>query len=336
MRSYCAQGLSLERCFAITDLTKNQYYYKPSGKKRGRRPSTSTLYKDNSSGGTESIDNSTVVRRIVDIKLDPDHANYYKLITKTLCLEGYYINHKKVYRLMYEHLLLEDRKKQTGKKYVQYRRVAPSQPLEVLEMDIKYVWLYEKMKYAFVLTVIDTFTRYVLHWAVGLQMQTAQVKEVWEYVIAHYIQPYRGMGESIDIEVRSDNGKQFSSKEIISFFKDNYLDQVHTHPYTPEENGHVESFHKTLGKSISKDSFTNLESLETRLNKFYLAYNNKRAHGSILGLPPAIFWALIVTDKIAVEVDAEKRRTKCKLKVAYQDITGLPRINEYKYRVLRT
>jgi hypothetical protein len=45
---------------------------------------------------------------------------------------------------MYEHLLLEDKKKQTGKKYVQYRRVAPSKALEVIEMDIKYVWLYEK------------------------------------------------------------------------------------------------------------------------------------------------------------------------------------------------
>lgn len=336
MREYSSHGLSLERCFAITGMTKNQYYYKQSGNKRGRRPSITTLYKDGSEGSTELIENTTVVKRIVDIKLDPDHANYYKLITKTLCLEGYYINHKKVYRLMHEHLLLEDRKKQTGKKYVQYRRVAPSKALEVIEMDIKYVWLYEKRRYAFVLTVIDTFTRYVLHWAVGLQMKTAQVKEVWEYVITHYIQPYRGIGKSIDIEVRSDNGKQFSSKEIISFFKDNYLDQVHTHPYTPEENGHVESFHKTLGKAISKDRFTTLSSLETRLNKFYLAYNNKRAHGSILGLPPSIFWALIVMEKIDVETNHEKRRTKCKLNVAYQDIKELPKINQYKYRVLRT
>lgn len=336
VRTYCSLGLSLERCFAIAGLSKNQYYYKQSGKKRGRGPSTTTLYKDKVSKNTELVPNTTIVRRIVDIKLDSDHANYYKLITKTLCLEGYYINHKKVYRLMHEHLLLEDKKKQTGKKYVQYRRVAPSKALEVIEMDIKYVWLYEKKKYAFVLTVIDTFTRYVLHWSVGLQMKSSQVKEVWEYVIAHYIQPYRGMGEFIDIEVRSDNGKQFSSKEIISFFKENYLDQVYTHPYTPEENGHVESFHKTLGKSISKDRFTTLQSLETRLNKFYLAYNNKRAHGSILGLPPSIFWALIAMDKVEIETNYEKRRTTCKLKVAYQDIMSLPYINDYKYRVLRT
>jgi transposase InsO family protein len=336
VRDYASQGLSLDRCFSITGLTKNQYYYKQSGNPRGKRPSTTTLYKDKSRGDELSIDNTSVVRRIVDIKLDPDHANYYKLITKTLCLEGYYINHKKVYRLMFEHLLLEDRKKQTGKKYVQYRRVAPSRPLEVIEMDIKYVWLYEKKKYAFVLTVIDTFTRYVLHWSVGLQMKTSQVKEVWEYVIAHYIQPYLGLDKSIEVEVRSDNGKQFSSREIISFFEDNYLNQVHTHPYTPEENGHVESFHKTLGKAISRDRFTTLQSLETRLNNFYLSYNNKRAHGSILGLPPAIFWALVELKKINVAVNQEERRTKCTLKVAYQDIMCIPKVNQYKYRVLRS
>lgn len=336
VRNYSSQGLVLSRCFAISGISKNQYYYKRTGRAKGKRPSVSTAHKDRSSGVLTSVDNTDVVRRIVEIKLEVDHANYYKLITKTLCLEGYYINHKKVYRLMYEHLLLEDRKKSAGKKYVQYRRVAPKGPLEVLEMDIKYVWLDEKRRYAFVLTVIDTFTRYVLHWSVGLQMKTQQVKEVWEYVIAHYIQPYRGKDYSIDIEVRSDNGKQFSSKEIIAFFNENELNQVHTHPYTPEENGHIESFHNTLGKSIKKDRFTNLSDLERRLQKFYLAYNNKRAHGSTLGLPPAIFWSLVSMKQIEVEVNEEKRRTNCKLKVAYQDILGLPNIRKYQYRVKGT
>ena len=336
VRNYSSQGLALAHCFAISGISKNQYYYKRTGRGKGKRPSTSTPHKEKSSGELTLVDNTDVVRRIVEIKLDDDHANYYKLITKTLCLEGYYINHKKVYRLMYEHLLLEDKKKITGKKYVQYPRVAPKGPLEVLEMDIKYVWLDEKRKYAFVLTVIDTFTRYVLHWSVGLQMKTQQVKEVWEYVIAHYIQSYRSKDYSVDIEVRSDNGKQFSSKEIIAFFKENELNQVHTHPYTPEENGHIESFHNTLGKSIRKDRFMNLLDLDRRLQKFYLAYNNRRAHGSTLGLPPAIFWSLVSMQQIEIEVDEEKRRTTCKLKVAYQDILGLPNIRKYQYRVIRT
>lgn len=269
----------------------------------------------------------------MDIKVDPDHSNYYRLITKTLCLQGYYINHKKVYRLMYENVMLEPKNKATGKKYVKYRRVAPSGPLEVLEMDIKYVWVYETRKYAFILTVIDTFTRYVLHWDVGFSMKSEQVKHVCEYIVANYIQPILGLDSTTEIEVRNDNGKQFSSKEIISFFEANELTQVFTHPYTPEENGHVESFHKTLGKALSNDKFRSLAQLESRLTRFYTMYNNQRSHGSIKGLPPAIFWSLVNKDLVTVKVDSEKRRVQCELKVAYQDIMQIDEIHSHRYQV---
>lgn len=73
-------------------------------------------------------------------------------------------------------------------------------------------------------------------------MKTEQVKQVWRFVIARYFQGVLTSGCELDIEIRNDNGKQFSSEQIKAFFKDNYLMQVFTHPYTPEENGHIESF----------------------------------------------------------------------------------------------
>ena len=111
---------------------------------------------------------------------------------------------------MFEYLLLEEPRRRSGRKFVKYRRVAPTKALEVLEMDIKYVWVYEKNKYAYILTVIDTFSRYVLHWAVGYRMKSIQVKQVWEYIITHYLQEKRLEEGPIEIEVRNDNGKQFS------------------------------------------------------------------------------------------------------------------------------
>lgn len=327
--------MNVAACLQIVGLTKNQYYYSQTGQKPGRRPSKITLCKDHTTGDIIRVCNTKVVERVVTLKLDPDHANHYRLLTKTLCLEGFYINHKKLYRLMYEHLLLEDRQKGTKKKYVQYWRAVPTQPLEILEMDIKYAWVYEKRKYAFVLTVIDTFTRYVLHWDVGFSMKSLQVKQVWEYIIAEYIQPIRGKSAEVEIEVRSDNGKQFSSKEIIEFFEENELTKVFTHPYTPEENGHVESFHKKLGKSLKDERYASLGGLEQRLAKFYITYNNYRSHGSIKGLPPAIFWALYQMNEVETTIDEEKRKMKVELKVAYQDILGLPNINMYKYRALQ-
>jgi transposase InsO family protein len=42
-----------------------------------------------------------------------------------------------------------------------------------------------------------------------------------------------------------------SAKLIQEFFKENYLNQVFTHPYTPQENGHIESFHAILAKKTT-------------------------------------------------------------------------------------
>lgn len=326
-------GLRRDKCLDITRLTKNQFYYVQKGTKPGRSPSDVTQWRDPSTLITYGVDNADVVQKIVEIKLNPDLANWYRMITVTLQILGYYINHKKVYRLMSEYILLEKPKKRTGREFVKYRRVAPTKPLEVIEMDIKYVWIYGTRKYAYILTVIDTFTRYVLHWAVGYTMKSEQVKVVWEHIITKHLQPAGILEQGLDIEVRNDNGKQFCSEQIINFMKENYLNQVFTHPYTPEENGHVESFHKTLGNALRKDRFTTLDMLEQRLKKFYTSYNNDRSHGSIKGIPPAKFWALYDLNKIEI-IPLEKRRIKFELKVAYQDILTIPSINRYDYRAL--
>lgn len=327
-------GLTRDCCLEIASLTRNQFYHRAKGTKPGRAPSTSTVWRDPETRIHYEVENIAVVQKIVEIKLEPDHTNWYRMICVALQMCGYFINHKKVYRLMREYQLLDEPRKRTGRDFVKYRRVTPAGPLRVIEMDIKYVWIYEIQKYAYILTVIDTFTRYVLHWSVGYTMQSEQVKEVWEYIVAEYFQPAGLLTQQLEIEVRNDNGKQFNSNVVIQFFKDNGLIQLFTHPYTPEENGHVESFHHILGKALKQDKFTSRATLEKRLNRFYICYNNERSHGSTKGVPPAKFWALCDLDKIEV-IPLGKRKVKFKLKVAYQDILTITSIDKYIYRGIR-
>lgn len=323
-----ALGLTRDKCLGITGLTKNQFYYLNTGTKPGKQPSATTTWRDPSTLINYQVDNEEVVNKIVEMKLDPDHPDWYRLIAVALQIYGYSINHKKVYRLMREYMLLEQARKRKCRNFVRFRRVTPDGPLRVLEMDIKYIWIYEKRRYAFILTVIDTFTRYVLHWTAGYSMKSEQVKRVWEYIVAEYLQPAGMLNKGVDIEVRNDNGKQFNSNLIIDFFQQNYLDQVFTHPYTPEENGHIESFHGILGKALSKDCFTSLSMLEKRLERFYNCYNNERSHSGILGIAPAKFWALYDLEKIEM-IPLEKHKVKYKLTIPYQDILTIPTIHKY-------
>ena len=141
--------------------------------------------------------------------------------------------------------------------------VDPVPPLELLEMDIKYVWVEEHARHVFVLTVIDTFTRFLLPKHVAYRMTRYEVIAVWEYVIAHYLQEFDALVKGLHIEVRNDNGPQFGAKDVQKLFEDNHLHRFH---------------------------FQTLEELESNIDGFYAKYNCVRLHGSIASLTPMLFW----------------------------------------------
>lgn len=334
-KAYMNYGLSRDVVLSITGLSKHQLYHKSKGTKPGKRPTHVTKWKNHDTQLVIQRPNEELVEDIIRILSNSDLPNWYRTVTTTLQVQGWYVNHKKVYRLEKENALLGKARKKKGRTFVKFRRVTPNGPLEILEMDIKYQWIEGKKRYAYILTVIDTFTRYVLHWAVGYEMKQEQVKQVWEYVIAHYLQEADLLNKSIEVEVRNDNGKQFCAEMIQSYFEENHLNQVFTHPYSPEENGHVESFHKTLGGSLKNNYYENLEQLKKRLITFYLTYNNERHHGSIAKLSPRYFWALWEDQQINM-TRYDKKKATFKLKIPYQEVLSLSTIDDYLYRVMGT
>jgi putative transposase len=93
----------------ILGITRHQFYYFPTGTAKGKQASEVTVYSNYKTKKRIEVLNEVVVKAIIYIKQNlskqvesprPDLANWYRLITYTLQVEGYYINHKKVYRLM--------------------------------------------------------------------------------------------------------------------------------------------------------------------------------------------------------------------------------------------
>ncbi len=314
---YIGQGLKRDRALSIASVSKHQYYYRPNSIcKPGRIPTQSTRM------GKEVVSNEKVISQMREAHTDPDIQYGYHRMTTHLKLLGYLINHKKVYRLMKEAFLLQERNRRfVQKKYVKYRIVTPEGPLSVLEMDIKLIWVTEHRRNAYVLTIIDTFTRAVLHWQVGYQMKESQVRSAWKAVIEDYLQPYDLLKKELHVEVRSDNGPQFIAKNLRNFLKENHLDHVFTHPYTPQENGHIESFHHILSLALKKQAFWSLTDLEERLEKFYHAYNYVRLHGSTAHLPPMVFWKCW-NEGLIERAELSKKRVKFKLNIPYQQLSG--------------
>lgn len=228
---------------------------------------------------------------------------------------------------MKEHHLLKPKHKRKARTYARYRTVIPKGPLEVLEMDIKYVWVQQSRRYVYILTILDTFTRFVLHWRMGFTMKASDVKAAWEQVIVEHLQPADMLNKKVQIEIRNDNGPQFGAQTIQSFFRDNYLNQVFTHPYTPQENGHVESFHSILSNALGANAFWDVEVLNQRLTIFYEKYNNVRLHGAIANIPPRLFWEMWDKDLIERK-EYKNKKVKFFSKIPYQQLSGNENLRE--------
>jgi putative transposase len=296
------------------------YYYEPKASLKGRKPSTHTLCLQDDCTLTQ-VSNDKVVDDIVTLKSDPEKDYGYKAMTAALMLKGYIINHKKVYRLMAQWQLLHEPRQKAPREYVKYRRVDPAEPLTVMEMDIKYQWVVSHQRYAYILTIIDCFTRKVLHWQVAYSIKKDQVIAAWRDVIVGHLQAHQMLKKNLIIEVRNDNDSRFWAKEVTAFLTENHLNQVFTHPYTPEENGHIESFHAILGRSLDKKNFYTIDDLEAHLRIFYNTYNNIRLHGSLDHLSPVMFWKLW-NDGLIESTKRKNQPMKHKLRVPHYLISG--------------
>jgi len=326
VNQYIFQGMKRDTALGITGVSKHQYYYHPQPDHRGRKPSQTTSKLEDS--GVVHVLNDEVVQQITDIQKDPDTDYGYHKMTYALLILGYLINHKKVYRLMKKGHLLKNRYQKTPRQYARYRKVMPTKPLEVLEMDIKFVWVEEHRRHAFVFTVIDTFTRAILYWQEAYQFKQGQVKRAWEYIIEYFLQPFDCLNEMIHIEVRNDNDSRFAAKTVQQFFAENHLNQVFTHPYTPQENGHIESFHAILSQMLSRYTFWSIEQLHQCLVAFYGKYNFKRLHSSTAFLPPMVFWRCWQEGLIDMKINEKCRTIKFKLNVQYPQLSGIMSLRE--------
>lgn len=313
-------GMTVKKALHIVGLSKHQYYYKSKQGRPGKGPSTS-VSKLTDEGEQVSISNEMMVDEMISIQLTPELYYGYRAMTKELNMRGYIVNHKKIYRLMDLYHLLQDKSSKTKRNYVKYRTVSPDHPLQYLEMDIKFQWVEQHQRFAFILTVIDCFTRYTLAWTVAYSIKQEQVKELWNTIIKDYLQPNDMLNKQINIELRNDNDSRFAAKSVQQYFCENHINQVFTHPYTPQENGHIESFHAILSRSLLDRRFKTINELEAHLNKFYNSYNNIRLHGSLDHLPPSLFWQLW-NDELIKVFKFKNNKQRFKLIIPHYQLSG--------------
>ena len=271
-------------------MKKSTYYYKPNGRPKGKRPSTHTLRH-----GT-MVPNQVVVEEIIKL-ISPEYHDYgYKMSADLLKQKEYIINHKKIYRLMGDNNLLHPPTKKSvplNKTFIKYTDPPLEGPFKTIEADIKYIYIHEENRNAFLITFLCTFCRYAPVWDLQYSMKNEEIGELVIDLI-HDTDVKRYLEEQkIRILIRTDNGPQFIARKLATTLDVIGISHEFIYPGTPQQNGHIESFHNTVTRLVSnRNIFRDIEHARTTFTEFYYAYNHTRAMKCLLSYPPHKFLRL--------------------------------------------
>jgi putative transposase len=209
----------------------------------------------------------------------------YRKLAMVARNEGIIVNHKKLYRLMQEAKMLKKRvaRPVTQRILSPERKPRPKAPFECIEMDFKYIYCPGAKQNVYLLTALDVFTRRVITHSIEKRMQRGRVIELVDQII-------NGHPELTEVGLRTDNGCQFTAREVASYLTEKNIKHEFTKPATPQENGHIEAWHATLEREfLRRNSPHTFEDLVLGLNGFVKVYNTKRAHSALGFRSPDVY-----------------------------------------------
>jgi len=144
-------------------------------------------------------------------------------------------------------------------------------------VDISYIKVLKH--FYFLITVLDGFSRRVMHHELREQM------EEWDVQIT--VQRALEKNPEAHGVIISDNGPQFISKDFHDFIRQHELTHVTTSVYYPQSNGKLERFHGTIKQEeIRANSYLDIEDARRRVERYIRYYNEQRLHSSLYYLTP--------------------------------------------------
>ena len=175
-----------------------------------------------------------------------------------------------VYRVLQDAGLLMRWNRTETKKGMGFEQ--PLKPHEHWHTDLSYLNIHGTFYY--LCSVLDGFSRTIIHWEIREAMTEADVEIV--------LQRAREKFPDARPRIISDNGPQFISKDFKEFIRLSGMTHVRTSPYYPQSNGKQERWHATLKREcIRPGRPLSLEDARRIVANFVTRYNEVRLHSAI-------------------------------------------------------
>lgn len=134
----------------------------------------------------------------------------------------------------------------------------------------------------FLSTVIDDYSRYIIHCELYSTMKAEDAKEsIEKAILKSNLKPGSKPGK-----VLSDNGSCYISDVFRGFLSSEGIKAVNGRPLHPQTQGKIERYHRSLKSVIKLDVYHTPSELERAIKEYVSHYNNERYHESINNLTP--------------------------------------------------
>lgn len=156
----------------------------------------------------------------------------------------------------------------------------PTGPNERWHTDLIYLRVAD-VWYTFLVTVLDAYSRYVVHWELLSSMTANGVRLVVQQAVEK---------TGAEPEVVTDNGSQFTSKDFKEMVRLFELEHIRIRTYHLESNGRLERFHRSTRYALSEVELENLSRARILIGQWVEHYNHHRLHAALQYLPPAGYY----------------------------------------------
>ena len=257
------EKMSLCRSLRYAGISRRMWYHKPKARNVGLDPAT-----------------VQAVQRIGGKR--PTYGT--RRMAAQVCRETHTAtNRKKIQRIFRKLGWIEPQKTKNDIIRTNRKLFKPDAPNQLWETDMTYVrcgmdgWCY-------CFNVADCFTRRWTSYAFDVDA----TKQVAIDSITNAVSVENP--DCSRLRLRTDNGTQYTSNDFRKAVSVFGIKHEFIWKHTPEQNGHVESFHKTLKKEyLWQHEFASYQEAEKILADAFADYNLERIHSAIRYMTPVEF-----------------------------------------------
>jgi len=248
-------GISLNKSLSFSGVSKAKWYYT-------KKPRNISL----NSGIVQSVQKMSASR--------PTYGTRRMAATLSRKL-GRPVNRKQIQRIFHKLGWIEPAKTKNEIIRSNKKILKPTAPNQLWQTDMTYLWCGID-GWCYLFNAVDVFTR---KW-VGYSFDVSATKDAAVQCVVNAIISEKP--DASKLTIRTDNGSQYISKKFRESITILGARQEFIYHHTPEQNGHIESFHHTLKKEyVWPHEFANYQDAEIVIANAYSDYNNSRIHSAL-------------------------------------------------------